>query len=394
MTFVSASLAEKIRNLCFDHYKNRLSGNGKPKTGSEWTVMSAIVMQLHNSKRCCIFLYDELEYALKDKESIFQCIGEKFRLCEDVEFHFFTTSMPCGDASIIPKSKLSCSYEIINNENIGEVVVDNPSKKRSLDDSTEGAANKKFKIGDMPSGDIYRTGAKCMKGEDKHLPGKDYHVVGVLRTKPGRGDKTKSLSCSDKLCKWNVLGIQGALLMHFLAEPIHIKSYIINSSIFDETALLRSLSMRLEDKPVLPEAYSMCKFLIFNIHDDKFEHSRSHSSNSSPCPTTICWYYNNDKQFKQDVLTRGCLLGLTKKDKSSKKCSFVAKLSLFKKFQQLKQLHSKRFHDSKLSTLKLETYSEFKQASNDYQLAWKILKSFNVFRNWPDTYSNFHNFVV
>jgi len=58
--------------------------------------------------------------------------------------------------------------------------------------------------------DTNRTGAKCVKGEieDPLGSGTEYHNIGVLRRKPGRGDPTLSLSCSDKLLKWNVIGFQ------------------------------------------------------------------------------------------------------------------------------------------------------------------------------------------
>ena len=45
--------------------------------------------------------------------------------------------------------------------------------------------------------------------QDLKLPGRDYHTsLGAVRTKPGRGDPTRSLSCSDKLLKWRALGLQ------------------------------------------------------------------------------------------------------------------------------------------------------------------------------------------
>jgi len=78
--------------------------------------------------------------------------------------------------------------------------------------------------------DVHRTGAKCVPGHQKQdalVPGLNYHVTGVLRTKPGRGERTLSMSCSDKLMKWNAVGMQGALLAHFLSSPIYFQSVIV-----------------------------------------------------------------------------------------------------------------------------------------------------------------------
>jgi len=56
----------------------------------------------------------------------------------------------------------------------------------------------------------------------------NYARLGVLRTKPGRADSppTSCMSCSDKIARWNVLGIQGALGSWFL-EPLYIHTVII-----------------------------------------------------------------------------------------------------------------------------------------------------------------------
>ena len=66
--------------------------------------------------------------------------------------------------------------------------------------------------------------------------------IGKTRIKPGRGEKSLSKSCSDKIVKWEILGIQGGLLSNIF-EPILIDLILIEEP-GDEYSVNRGLNER------------------------------------------------------------------------------------------------------------------------------------------------------
>lgn len=68
----------------------------------------------------------------------------------------------------------------------------------------------------------------------------NYSLYGVLRTKPGRADSppTLSMSCSDKIAAWNVLGMQGALASGIF-DPIYASAIVIGDVDHSMRAIVR-----------------------------------------------------------------------------------------------------------------------------------------------------------
>ncbi|XP_071547574.1 tRNA-specific adenosine deaminase 1 [Panulirus ornatus] len=239
--------------------------------------------------------------------------------------------------------------------------------------------------------DIYRTGAKCVIGEkaDPKMPGHNYHVTGALRIKPGRGDRTLSLSCSDKIFKWTVLGVQGALLMLFLETPVYIKTITIGHCPYSQEAMERALFGRFEDKVKdlqLPVGFQLVKPLIFHSDID-FPFSRgfisSHTSEISkvmPSPTSLIWSSSDIHKDKHEVSAKGYKLGTTKINQGTRQSWVsICRQAILQRMLMLYVETGKITHGGK--ALSYLSYGQMKCQSHSYQKAWDSLKT-NVLINW------------
>ncbi|KAB1273110.1 tRNA-specific adenosine deaminase 1 [Camelus dromedarius] len=220
--------------------------------------------------------------------------------------------------------------------------------------------------------DVYRTGAKCVPGEagDSGKPGAAYHQVGLLRVKPGRGDRTCSMSCSDKLARWNVLGCQGALLMHFLEEPVYLSAVVIGKCPYSQEAMQRALTGRCQNVSALPRGFGVQEVKI-QQSDLLFEHSR---------------YAMQAK--KADSPGRLVPCGAVTAPGSE---SRISKIELFRSFQKLLSSISEDKWPDSLRVQRLETYQEYKEAASAYQEAWSTLRK-QAFGSWIRNPADYHQF--
>ncbi|XP_068943792.1 tRNA-specific adenosine deaminase 1 isoform X2 [Petaurus breviceps papuanus] len=382
------------------------------------------------------YLFHQLRAAVSlQQDSIFMP-GTKtgmWKLKPDLHFVFFSSHTPCGDASIIPMlepedqpcAPVSQSAEVLENkrkcEEIpahlitkrmrtepGDLLREIPSdiimhystgKEGSLqippdsNNSSPPANGPAAAKGTIPAGakvvDIYRTGAKCVPGEagDTQKPGVAYHQVGLLRVKPGRGDQTCSMSCSDKLARWNVLGCQGALLMHFLEKPIYLAAVVTGKCPYSPEAMKRAVIDRCQHVSRLPRGFQVQELKMFQSNL-LFEHSRcavqAKRANCPgkvvPCGAAIGWSAVPEQPV--DVSCNGFKQGATKKSVGSLQArSKVCKAELFNMFQNLVSSISENKRPESLRVKKLETYWEYKESAASYQEAWRTLQK-QAFGSW------------
>lgn len=245
----------------------------------------------------------------------------------------------------------------------------------------------------------------------------DYDSVGVLRTKPGRVDSepTLSMSCSDKIARWNIMGLNSALVMPFLEKPIYLES-VVTKELFDAEALKRALFGRIQDcrqrtdhmtGSRTDEASTTSATLHphgISLHESKipFEFSKEAVSKlteqggiTSPpvaCTSSLSWIASEPQLT--EVLINGCRAGASvKKQIQPKSRSRLCKINMFESSVALwksvspqpplvQSMMSKTITGSPSESGPMSiTYHEWKRLDTNYTKAKQLLFA-GVFLNW------------
>ncbi|NXP37383.1 DSRAD deaminase, partial [Leiothrix lutea] len=126
----------------------------------------------------------------------------------------FSSTAPCGDGALFDKS---CSDQA---SEVGQ-----PQHQPLFENPKQGKLRTKVENGEgtipVESSDIVPTWDGIQHGE-----------------------RLRTMSCSDKILRWNILGLQGALLSHFL-EPVYLRSVTLGY-LYSQGHLARAICCRME----------------------------------------------------------------------------------------------------------------------------------------------------
>lgn len=156
-----------------------------------------------------------------------------FELKDTIQIHLYISDSPCGDGSIYdiaPKyvSNANCKNHTGLNFTGAKIIVPQDDKSKSKSE-----ADNFF----LCSSSISKpqTGLSSMNPESNiKIAREKIQIKSALRLKSGRSNipdhlRSSSMSCSDKICKWTVVGLQGCgILARFLPNCIRLSSVVVS----------------------------------------------------------------------------------------------------------------------------------------------------------------------
>ena len=285
------------------------------------------------------YFYRHIKHFYDGEESIFvQSPGSKrLVLREGVSFHLYISTAPCGDGALFTPRE-GCDA-----------------------DTTEHSTEHKPVFSSKQQG-ILRTKIEDGEGTIPIDPSEGIQTWdGLLR-----GNRLRTMSCSDKICRWNVLGLQGALLSHFI-EPVYLASLTLGY-LYDHGHLSRAVCCRLQHNSdlntELPAPYHVNHPRLGHVtaYDPPRETEKTNN-------LSVNWSIGDSVPEVTDGRTGACMT----RTHNSPTPSRICKAALFESF---KEICTKVGREELLNA---ETYREAKNMATDFQEAKH--KMYNYFRS-------------
>lgn len=229
------------------------------------------------------FLFSQISRFRSNRPSVLVPHEGKLRLSPSLTVHFYTSMVPCGDARTLGKgqrSEMERQLQVVNRESLSGVPT--------------------LTLGDMK--------------EQTHEMLSD------------AANPLLSMSCSDKMAAWNVTGVQGAILSHFI-HPIYIDTITVGTKLSQNCEnLVQGLLSRAEGVANLPSDYYGNKPDVWtpSRYTDEFVEA---VKSTNRIPVAVNWVCGEG--------TLEIIDPAVGKRVNSNTNSRLCKLSLFQEFQHL-----------------------------------------------------------
>ncbi|XP_063682511.1 double-stranded RNA-specific adenosine deaminase-like isoform X3 [Bolinopsis microptera] len=242
--------------------------------------------------------------------------GGKYRLNHKVRVHLFISTAPCGDSAIFPISEATQSNE--------HVVAHDPT----MENEKQGLLRSKMESGQ---------GTNPTSSSEDPLT-----IDGIMM-----GDqRLKTMSCSDKVSRWNILGLQGCLLSEYL-EPVYLSSLTLGC-LYHHGHLSRAVCCRYNDIP-LPAPYRLNHPLLGCVPGQEAERELGKTNEMS-----MNWCAGDDKVEVLDGCRGRCAKGVI---------SRLARVSVLKEYEEFSGAECKDYNKVKE---RITEYCEAKEVYNKF----------------------------
>ena len=318
-------------------------------TGDHMSLEGLVVNDSHAeivARRSLLrFFYGQLRsYHQGSRDTVFRECPDHPPLVEvkeDIRFHLYISTAPCGDGAQFSRG------DDQNREP--------PPPTASTPDEGEG-------------------------GGEEHRPTMSAKTQGVLRTKmeggegtipvgadaPGQtwdgilhGGRLRTMSCSDKVGRWNVVGLQGALLAHFM-RPAYLSSLTLGS-LHHHGHLSRAVCCRFSDLSGLPDGFAVHHPRLGRVRGG--DEMKRHTEKA--CNFSLNWAHGDEEG---ELIDGGNgrpvpIPGGPPRAQLSIRCSRISKASLLGEFVALCEV------TKRTDLFEGRSYREIKEAAAGFQRA-------------------------